>query len=205
MTRSVAFIISFLCASVALAENIKTIRCSFQAEGFEGGKSNKVSCAMTPGDVFSTDSRAQSPSEMCNQESNAFQYNYLNYAVDLTARTVRYDETLVISDFAKPDYIKHIMSKGGKTREQAAAEVDAKIVTALDMKIDSVDLGAREIHYRIGGGRYTPPKQMPTYMVRYGKSVLHYTVGVPEATIVEVTGDERRTWVTMRFGLCDGE
>jgi len=46
---------------------------------------------------------------------------------------------------------------------------------------------------------------MPTYLIKYAGKALHYTVGVPEAVIVEVDGDEQHTWANMRFGLCQSE
>lgn len=196
--------ICLLSASSVLAQDISKITCSFRAEGFEGGKSNLASCAMTPQEVFSTNGRQQSASEMCDQKSNAFQENYDNYVVDLPGRSVSYDGVLVVSDFAKADYIKHGMSKGD-SREKATAAANDKPLRAMSYPIDNVDMGVRQIYFKLTGGVYNPPKEMPTYIVRYGESTLYYTVGVPEAVIVDATGDERHSWVGMRFGLCESE
>lgn len=141
---------------------------------------------------------------MCDQKSNTFQENFENFVVDLKARTINYDGVLMISDFAKADYIQSGMSEGD-SREKATAEANKKTVRAWSNRIDNIDVGSRQVYFKMTGGMYNPPKQLPTYIVRYGESTLHYTVGVPEAVIVEPTGDERHTWVGMRFGLCESE
>ncbi|WP_327205766.1 hypothetical protein [Rhizobium beringeri] len=192
-------------ASIAFADEIKTIRCQFRAEGFEGGKSNTVSCAMTPNEVFSTNSRPKSASDMCDQKSNRFQDNYENFVANLPLKYVEYDMASVVSDFAKEDYVQYIMKKDGKDRQQATKEAENRPKRHQTNGINSIDIGSRQVYFRIGGGMYNPPKEMPTYIVRYGESTLYYTVGVPEATIVEATGDERHTWVNMKFGLCESE
>lgn len=191
-------------ATSAMSADISKITCSFRAEGFEGGKSNVVSCAMTPNEVFSTNRRQQAAGDMCDQKSNAFQENYENYVVDLRGKLVSYDGVLVVSDFAKADYIKHGMSKGD-SREKATEAANDKPVRAMSYAIDNVDMSVRQIYFKLTGGVYNPPKEMPTYIVRYGESTLYYTVGVPEAVIVDATGDERHSWVGMRFGLCESE
>lgn len=205
ITKSIIAAICILGASAAAAADIKTIRCQFRADGFEGGKSNTVSCAMTPNEVFSTNNRPKSPTEMCDQKSNRFQENYENFIADLPRKTVEYDTASVISDFAKEDYVQYIMKKDGKNHQQALKEAENRPKRHQENPIDSIDIGSREIYFRIGGGMYDPPKQMPTYIVRYGESTLYYTVGVAEAVIIEATGDERHSWVGMKFGLCESE
>jgi hypothetical protein len=200
-TTTAACLIS---ASSVLAQDISKITCSFRAEGFEGGKSNVASCAMTPQEVFSSNRRQQSAAEMCDQKSNAFQENYENYVVDLVAKTIIYDGVLIVSDFAKADYIQHGISKGD-SREKATADANKKQVHQWSYDIDNVGVGVRQIYFKLTGGVYNPPKEMPTYIVRYGESTLYYTVGVPEAMIVDATGNERHSWVGMRFGLCESE
>ncbi|MDX0648980.1 hypothetical protein GOD71_32220 [Sinorhizobium medicae] len=196
--------LSLLSATAAFSQDVSKITCSFRAEGFEGGKSHVVSCAMNPQEVFSTNRRQQAPGEMCDQKSNAFQENYENYVVDLPNRSINYNGVLIVSDFAKADYIQHRMSEG-ESREQATVAADKKTVREMAHNIDNVDVGVRQIFFKLTGGVYNPPKEMPTYIVRYGESTLYYTVGVPEAVIVEATGDERHSWVAMRFGLCESE
>lgn len=141
---------------------------------------------------------------MCDQKSNAFQENYENYVVDLPRRSINYNGVLVVSDFAKADYVQHGISKGD-TPEKATEAANKKTVREMAYPIDNVDVGVRQIFFKLTGGVYSPPKQMPSYIVRYGESTLYYTVGVPEAVIVEATGDERHSWVGMRFGLCESE
>ncbi|UFW65807.1 hypothetical protein RlegWSM1455_07230 [Rhizobium laguerreae] len=205
ITKSIIAAICILGASAAAAADIKTVRCLFRADGFEGGKSNTVSCAMTPNEVFSTNSRPKSPTEMCDQKSNRFQENYENFVADLPRKTIEYDTASVISDFAKEDYVQYIMKKDGKNHQEALKEAENRPKRHQENAIDSIDIGSREIYFRIGGGMYDPPKQMPTYIVRYGESTLYYTIGVPEAVIIEATGDERHSWVAMKFGLCESE
>lgn len=200
----VAAAMCLLGATSVMSADISKITCSFRAEGFEGGKSNIVSCAMTPNEVFSTNKRQQSAAEMCDQKSNAFQENYENYVVDLAAKTITYDGVLIVSDFAKADYIQHGISKGD-SREKATADANEKTVRPWSHDIDDVGAGVRQIYFKLTGGYYDPPKEMPTYIIRYGESTLYYTDGLREAVIVEATGDERHSWVGMRFGLCESE
>ncbi|NEJ94347.1 hypothetical protein [Rhizobium ruizarguesonis] len=192
-------------ASAAFADDISTIRCRFTAEGFEGGKSNNVSCAMTPNEVFSTNTRFKPANEMCDQKSNRFQDNYTNFVVNLPMKFVEYDMASVVSDFAKEDYIQYLMKNKGQSRAEATKNTDERPVRHTSSEIDFVNKVARKLYFGVGGSIYDPPKELPTYIVQYGESTLYYTVGVPEATIVEATGDERHTWVNMRFGLCESE
>jgi hypothetical protein len=141
---------------------------------------------------------------MCDQKSNAFQENYENYSVDLNAKTVSYLGVLQISDFAKPEWIQAGVAKG-PTRDVATEDANKVTKRAWRYDVDNIDISVRQVFFKLSGGYYNPPKQMATYAVRYGESILHYTVGVPEAVIVEPTGDERHTWVGMRFGLCESE
>jgi hypothetical protein len=203
MKRFVITAVGVLSASTAMAD-ITKITCSFRYDGFEGGKSNIVSCAMSPEEVLSTNRRPKASTDMCDQKSNAFQENYDNYVVDLAAKSISYTGVLQISDFAKPAMIRDGM-ENGVSREKATTDANKVTKRNWSHQIDSVNVGIREVYFKMTGGMYDPPKQIPNYIVRYGEFTLHYSVGVPEAVIVEATGDERHTWVAMRFGLCQSE
>ncbi len=204
MKRLVLAAVFLVGASAALAADISKITCSFRYEGHKGGKSNVVSCSMSPQNVFSTDKTQQPGSEMCDQKSNRHQENFLDYTVDIEAKTITYVGVLQMSDYLKPEWIADGIKKG-ETRDAATADANQITKRNWTHKIDSIDVGVREVYTKPSGGYYNPAKQIPTYAVRYGESILYYTVGVPEAVIVEPTGDERHTWVGMRFGLCESE
>lgn len=204
--KQMTLIIFMMCIfQPALAsDKITKITCSFKAEDFEGGKSNSATCAMNPQSVFSTRNYQHPNSEMCDQKSNSFQENYVNFTANLTNRTIIYDRVSKLSDFAKPNYIRQTMADGA-TREEATRKADEVFSYNIFHEIDNVDISKRTIYLKPSGGLYSPPKEINTYIIRYGEKILNYTANTPEAVILEVTGDESRTWVAMKFGHCESE
>jgi len=147
--------LTMLYSSAVLADDLTKIRCTFRAEGFKGGKSNVVSCSMSPQETFSSNGHRQDPADMCDQKSNAYQENFESYVADLAAHKVEYDGVLKISDFAKPRYIQSLMTDG-KTKEQASAEAEKGASRHWSYDIDGVDHGTRLIYWEWAGRRINP-------------------------------------------------